>query len=77
MKIISTKELLRDQDIINEINKFKWIESEKAGSDIGFEKAAREWIKSYSGTYLNHHPGKATAMLITNFFNSEIHITVK
>ena len=27
-----------------EILKHKWIESEKAGSDIGFEKALLDWI---------------------------------
>jgi hypothetical protein len=77
MKLISSRELLRDPGVINEINRYKWIQSEKVGSDIGFERASRDWINSYSGTYLNHHPGKATSMLITNFFNTEIHITVK
>lgn len=28
-----------------EINKYKWIESEKAGSDIGWERAANEWMR--------------------------------
>jgi hypothetical protein len=28
----------------DEIMKHKWIESEKAGHDIGFEKALTEWI---------------------------------
>ena len=27
-----------------EIKKYKWIESEKAGRDIGWERAAREWM---------------------------------
>ena len=29
---------------LNEILKHKWIESEKAGKDIGFEKALLDWI---------------------------------
>lgn len=77
MKVISSRELLKDPDIINEINKYKWIQSEKEGKDIGFERASREWIKSYSFSYLNQRPGKATSMLITSFFNTEIHISVK
>jgi hypothetical protein len=28
----------------NEILKHKWIESEKAGHDIGFERALTDWI---------------------------------
>ncbi len=77
MKFIHQREFLRDPDVVNEINKFKWLQSEKSGFDIGFEKAARDWIQAHSSEYLKHHPGKATSMLITNFFNSEIHITVK
>ena len=35
------KEFLAERE---EILKHKWIESEKAGSDIGFEKAVLNWI---------------------------------
>ena len=28
----------------NEILKHKWLESEKAGQDIGFEKALLDWV---------------------------------
>ena len=30
-----------------EIMKHKWIESEKAGQDIGFERALTDWILKY------------------------------
>jgi hypothetical protein len=30
-----------------EILKHKWIESEKAGYDIGFEKALIQWVSKY------------------------------
>jgi len=30
-----------------EIKKYKWIESEKAGSDIGWERATREWMQKF------------------------------
>lgn len=33
--------------IINEIQRYKWIESEKAGHDIGENQAAFEWIEKY------------------------------
>ena len=30
-----------------EIRKYKWIESEKLGQDIGWERAAREWMQNH------------------------------
>jgi hypothetical protein len=33
---------------IDEINRYKWIESERLGYDIGSQRAAFEWIKKYS-----------------------------
>lgn len=30
-----------------EILKYKWLESEKAGYDIGFERALLDWIRKY------------------------------
>lgn len=42
----ATERLLERQ--LEEILKYKWIESEKVGYDIGFERAAREWIRKYS-----------------------------
>ena len=34
-------------DMKNELMKHKWIESEKAGKDIGFEKALVDWIEKH------------------------------
>ena len=31
----------------NEIHKHKWIESEKANKDIGFEQALTDWIQKH------------------------------
>jgi len=38
------KEFLAERE---EILRHKWIESEKAGRDIGFEKALLDWIVNY------------------------------
>lgn len=38
------KEFLAERD---EILRHKWIESEKVGKDIGFEKALLDWILKY------------------------------
>jgi len=38
------KEFLAERE---EILRHKWIESEKAGTDIGFERALLDWIVKY------------------------------
>lgn len=42
------KEFLAERD---EILKHKWIESEKVGSDIGFERALTDWIVKHRGKW--------------------------
>lgn len=34
-----------------EILRHKWLESEKAGRDIGFERALLDWIRKYRDTW--------------------------
>jgi len=36
-----------DRSTAEEITKYKWIESEKAGRDIGWERASREWLQKH------------------------------
>jgi hypothetical protein len=62
MASIIDSELLKDKDIVNEINRYKWLASEKAGSDIGFERAAKEWINTCSQKYLAQRPGKSAIL---------------
>jgi hypothetical protein len=45
------------QDQLAEIMKYKWIESEKAGKDIGADRAAMEWIDKYSDSYREYWRG--------------------
>lgn len=42
------KEFLAERE---EVLKHKWIESEKAGSDIGFEKALLDWIVKHRSNW--------------------------
>jgi hypothetical protein len=44
------KEFLAERE---EILKHKWIESEKAGADIGFEKALLDWIVRHRSSWRN------------------------
>jgi len=37
----------------NEILKHKWLESEKAGQDIGFEKALLDWVFNHREKWRN------------------------
>jgi hypothetical protein len=38
-----------------EILKHKWIESEKAGQDIGFEKALLDWVFNHREKWRNNN----------------------
>jgi len=44
------KEFLAERE---EILRHKWIESEKAGHDIGFEKALLDWIVKHRSSWRN------------------------
>ena len=60
MAAIDNSILLQDKDIVNEINAYKWLQSEREGYDIGFERASREWIGHFSEKYFIRHPNKTT-----------------
>jgi hypothetical protein len=48
------KEFLAERE---EILRHKWIESEKAGHDIGFEKALLDWIVKHRSSWrAQRHP---------------------
>jgi hypothetical protein len=48
-------------ELKNEIEKHKWIESEKNGRDIGFEKALLDWIIKYRS---NWRTGRSKSMRV-------------
>lgn len=70
---METKEkLLKNKKVIEEINRHRWIESEKAGHDIGFDRASTEWLENFSKAWMDYHmPSKnttqatATASIVT------------
>ena len=55
MKINDVKELLKDKRVIDEINKHLWIESQKAGYNIGIERATDEWLRLYADGWIRYH----------------------
>jgi hypothetical protein len=52
MKSVKKEELLQDDEVMKEIQRHRWLESEKKGEDIGFEAAAEDWLNSFSNAWL-------------------------
>jgi hypothetical protein len=44
---------------LNEILRHKWLESEKAGRDIGFEQALTDWIMKHRSKWRKARQGPA------------------
>ena len=66
-------ELLRAQR--EEIEKYRWIESEKAGEDIGWERAAVEWKNKYLAAWrrsVQERGGEHPLSVIVRFQQEEI-----
>ena len=55
---LEAKKLLRNKKVIEEINRHKWLESEIAGYDIGFEAAAEDWLKHHAAVWVAYHNKK-------------------
>ncbi len=52
---LDSKKLLKDKRVVEEINRHKWLESEIAGFDVGFDKAAEDWIENYAQAWVTYH----------------------
>ncbi|MCA9405930.1 MAG: hypothetical protein KC684_05290 [Candidatus Omnitrophica bacterium] len=55
MKITQLRELLKDQRVVEEINKHLWIESQKVGYSIGIERATDEWMRLYAEGWMKYN----------------------
>jgi len=55
MKINELRKALKDKRVIEEINKHLWIESQKAGYNIGMERATDEWLRLYSDKWMKYN----------------------
>jgi len=49
-----TYSFLKDELVLQEIRRHKWIESEKQGYDIGFASAAYDWICRFGNDWLKN-----------------------
>jgi len=55
MAKITPEELLKDKRVIEEIQRHLWLESERAGFNIGFEKATEDWMKKFSTEWIRYN----------------------
>ena len=55
MKINDLRELLKNKQVAEEINKHLWIESQKAGYSIGIERATDEWLRLYASGWMKYN----------------------
>lgn len=55
MKGIKNGELIQNEEVVKEIQRHRWIESEKSGGDTGFETAARDWLTKYSDAWIKYN----------------------
>ena len=60
---MDAKKLLRNKKVIEEINRHKWLESEIAVYDIGFEAAAEDWLKKHAAVWVAYHADKKSKPL--------------
>ncbi|MCK5012690.1 MAG: hypothetical protein KAS66_02635 [Candidatus Omnitrophica bacterium] len=58
MPLINNEKLLKNKKAVEEINRHRWIESEKAGHDIGFETASVDWLEKFSAAWMQYHMPK-------------------
>ncbi len=49
---LKNAELLKDERVKEEIGRHRWIESEKAGRDIGYDRAAEDWLTRFSDGWM-------------------------
>ena len=55
MKIADIRELLKSKQVVEEINRHLWIESQKVGYSIGIERATDEWLRLYAEGWMRYH----------------------
>ncbi|MCR4336183.1 MAG: DUF4032 domain-containing protein [Candidatus Omnitrophica bacterium] len=49
------EKLLSDKRVIAEIERHLWLESEKAGHDVGFDEAKEDWLNRFAMEWIKYH----------------------
>lgn len=71
MSVQTNKKLLKNKEVIEEINRHRWIESERAGHDIGFERASTQWLDEFSKAWMQYHMPKQKASVLRSIFGKK------
>jgi len=66
MSVQANQKLLKNKKVVDEINRHRWIESERAGHDIGFESASTQWLEKFSKAWMQYHMPKQRRSPITS-----------
>ena len=74
MPQVDERKLLRKTSVVNEIERYRWIESEKCGYDIGFRKAADHWIVFYALAWLKYHTPSTKRLRLTPFVRRSLQL---
>ena len=56
--MIEREKLLQIKEVVEEINRHKWLQSEMVGYDVGFNKAADDWFQKFATAWVAHHGPK-------------------
>jgi hypothetical protein len=54
------EDLLKSVEVWQEIERYKWIESERLGYDIGLDEAVKQWTGRYADVWFRHHARKTS-----------------
>ena len=49
------EKLLKNPKVVEEIKRHLWIESEKAGYDLGIEWAKEDWLEKYADAWIAYY----------------------
>ena len=71
MSVKTNQKLLKNKKVIEEINRHRWIESERAGHDIGFERASTQWLDEFSKAWMQYHMPKQKASVLRSIFGKK------
>ncbi|MBF0387635.1 MAG: DUF4032 domain-containing protein [Candidatus Omnitrophica bacterium] len=52
---LDREKLLQVKEVVEEINRHKWLQSEMVGYDVGFDKAADSWFDNYATAWVAYH----------------------
>lgn len=52
---LDREKLLQVKEVVEEINRHKWLQSEMVGYDVGFESAAESWFEKYATAWVAYH----------------------